>query len=78
MGIFSKQESCLNSYISKETSVVPVIICALRSVPHNLRKYLDMLKIEYDMNILQRSVLLGTANILQKFTGIDKDGGMWK
>ena len=49
----------------KKAIVVPIITGALSSIPHNIRKYLDMLE------ILQKSVLLGTANILWKFLCIE-------
>ena len=56
----------------KKTTVVLIIIGALGSVPHNLHKYLDMLEIKYDMNIIQTSVcLLRTVDILRTFLCID-------
>ena len=49
---------------NKRTSIVPVIIGALGSIPHDIDKYLKQLEIQYNLNILQHSVLLGTGNIL--------------
>ena len=49
-----------------KTIVVPIIIGALGSIPKDIHKFLKLLDIEYDLNILQHSVLLGTANILRK------------
>ena len=56
---------------NKKTTVVPVIIGALGSVPHKLGKYLNILEIKYDLQTLQKSVLLGTANILRKVLCVD-------
>ena len=55
----------------KKTIVVPIIISALGSVSHNLHKYLDMLEIKYDMNIIRKSVCLRTADILWTFLCIE-------
>ena len=49
-----------------KTIVVPIIIGALGSIPKDIHKFLKLLDIDYDLNILQLSVLLGTANILRK------------
>lgn len=54
----------------KRTSIVPVIIGALGSIPHDIDKYLKQLEIQYNLNILQHSVLLGTANILRQVLSI--------
>ena len=51
---------------NKETIVVPIIIGALESVPKDIHHYLKQLHIPYQLNTLQHSVLLGTANILRK------------
>ena len=51
---------------NKKMVVVPIIIGALGSVPKDLQSYLKQLDIPHDLNILQHSVLLGTANILRK------------
>ena len=51
---------------NKETMVIPVIIGALGSIPKDLHKFLNKLDIEYELDVLQHSVLLGTANILRK------------
>ena len=73
--------SCNRKYPDSgiKTIVIQKTTDVLGFVPHNLRKYLDMLEVKYDMNILQNSVLLGTANILRQFLCtkglIDSDGG---
>ena len=54
----------------KRTSIVPVIIGALGSIPNDIDNYLKQLGIEYNLNILQHSVLLGTANILRQVLSI--------
>ena len=51
---------------NKDTVVIPVIIGALGSIPKDLNMFLDKLDIKYELDILQHSVLLGTANILRK------------
>ena len=56
---------------NKKTVVVPIIIGALGSVPKDLQSYLKQLDIPHDLNILQHSVLLGTANILRKVLSIE-------
>ena len=50
----------------KDTYIIPIIIGALGSIPTDIHKYLKKLDIEYDLNTLQKSVLLGTAHILRK------------
>ena len=49
-----------------KTIVVPIIIGALGSIPRDIHKFLELLDINHDLNIIQHSVLLGTANILRK------------
>ena len=55
----------------KETLIVPIIIGALGSIPNDLecnsKKKID---ISYNVETLQKSVLLGTANILRKVLSI--------
>ena len=51
-----------------ETEVVPVVIGALGSIPKNLHYHLESLGIK--VSTLQKSVLLGTANILQKVLSV--------
>ena len=51
----------------KETSIVPVIIGALGSIPNDLECNLKKLVISYIVGTLQKSVLLGTANIEEKY-----------
>ena len=54
----------------KKTSIIPVIIGALGSIPKDIDTYLTQLGIDYHLNILQHSVLLGTANILRQVLSI--------
>ena len=51
---------------NKETIIIPVIIGALGSTPKDLHFYLKQLGIPYELNTLQQSVVLGTANIIRK------------
>ena len=50
----------------KDTLIVPIIIGALGSIPNDLECNLKKLDILYNVETLQKSVLLGTANILIK------------
>ena len=54
----------------KETLIVPIIIGALGSIPNDLECNLKKLDISYNVETLQKSVLLGTANILRKILSI--------
>ena len=54
----------------KETLIVPIIIGALGSIPNDLECNLKKLDISYNVETLQKSVLLGTANILRKVLSI--------
>ena len=54
----------------KETSIVPIIIGALGSIPNNLECNLKKLGILRNVETLQKSVLLGTANVLRKALSI--------
>ena len=54
----------------KETLIVPIIIGALGSIPNDLECNLKNLDISYNVETLQKSVLLGTANILRKVLSI--------
>ena len=54
----------------KETLIVPIIIGALGSIPNDLECNLKKLDISYNLETLQKSVLLGTANILRKVLSI--------
>ena len=51
----------------KETSIVSIIIGALGSIPNDLECNLKKLVILYIVGTLQKSVLLGTANIEEKY-----------
>ena len=54
----------------KETLIVPIIIGALGSIPNDLECNLKKSDISYNVETLQKSVLLGTANILRKVLSI--------
>ena len=54
----------------KETLIVPIIIGALGYIPSDLECNLNKLGISYNVGALQKSVLLGTANILRKVLSI--------
>ena len=54
----------------KETLIVPIIIGALGSIPNDLECNLKKLDIPYNVETLQKSVLLGTASILRKVLSI--------
>ena len=54
----------------KEALIVPIIIGALGSIPNDLKCNLKKLDISYNVETLQKSVLLGTANILRKVLSI--------
>ena len=56
---------------NKKMVVVLIIIGALGSVPNDLQSYLKQLDIPYDLNTLQHSVQLGTANILRKVLSME-------
>ena len=47
-----------------KVKVIPVVIVALGLIPMKLRSYLDQLDIDYNINILQKSAVLGTAHLL--------------
>ena len=49
-----------------ETEVVPVVIGALGYIPKNLHHHLERLGIKVHVPTLQKSALLGTANIQRK------------
>ena len=54
----------------KETLILPIIIGALGSIPNDLECNLKKLGVSYNVGILRKSVLLGTANILRKALSI--------
>ena len=54
----------------KETLIVPIIIGPLGSIPNVLECNLKKWVIPYNVEILQKSVLLGTANIVSKVLSI--------
>ena len=51
---------------NKETFTVSIIIGALGSIPSYLECNFEKLGISYNVETLQKSVLLGNANILRK------------
>ena len=50
----------------KKVLIIPVIIGALGSVTKRFKSYLEQLKCEVRMEVVQRSCLLGTSRILRK------------
>ena len=54
----------------KETLIIPIIIGALGSIPNDLECNMNKLGISYIAGTLQKSVLIGTANILRKVLSI--------
>ena len=54
----------------KDTLIVSIITAALGSIPNYLECNLKKLGISYNVGTLQKSVLLGTANILRKVLSI--------
>ena len=54
----------------KETLIVPIITGALGSIKNDLECNLKKLDIPCNVETLQKSVLLGTANILRKVLSI--------
>ena len=55
---------------NKKTTIIPIIIGALGSVPDDLYEKLDSIGIKYNTTVLQKSVLLGTAHILRQVLSI--------
>jgi len=55
----------------KETSTVPVIIGALGTVSTDHKQYLKNLSENINPNVVQKTALLGTANILQNVLSIN-------
>jgi hypothetical protein len=53
-----------------ETDIIPVVIGALGSVPERLEQYIKAIGITPHIPTLQKSALLGTANILRKVLSI--------
>ena len=51
---------------NKQVEIVPVIIGALGTIPKSLQTNLDKLGVKITPGILQKSVLLGTANIIRR------------
>ena len=58
--------SDLRLQIARMWDVKAIIIGALGSVPKDIHHYLKLLDIDFNLSILQQSVLLGTAHILRK------------
>ena len=58
----------VESLWEKKTTVVPVVIGALGSIPGDLEKHLKTLGLDkISPSQLQKAVLLGTAHIQQKY-----------
>ena len=56
----------------KETLIITTVIRALGSIPNNLECNLKKLDISYNVGTLEKSVLLGTANILRQVLSIEE------
>ena len=56
----------------KKTLIVPIIIGTLGSIPKDLECSLKNIGISYNGGSLEKSVLLGTVNILRKVLSIKK------
>ena len=52
------------------SKVIPVIVGALGSVTKNLEKHLKSIEVDCKISVIQKSALLGTANILRKFLSV--------
>ena len=69
--LIEKKNDKLNRYsdlrlqIARMWDVKAIIIGALGSVPKDIHHYLKLLDIDFNLSILQQSVLLGTAHILR-------------
>ena len=50
--------------------VIPIIVGALGTVPKKLLYFLDQLNIKYDIGTIQKTVVLGSAQILLKFLSV--------
>ena len=55
---------------NKRTTIIPIIIGALGSIPEDLSTKLKQLEIPYNITVLQKSVLLGTAGILRQVLSV--------
>jgi hypothetical protein len=55
---------------NKKTTIIPIIIGALGSIPEDLSRKLKQLEIPYNITVLQKSVLLGTAGILRQVLSV--------
>ena len=49
-----------------KVKVIPSVIGALGTIPKALKSNLEDVGVEIDMEVLEKSVLLGTARILRK------------
>ena len=58
----------------REALIVPIIIVSLGSIPNHLECKLKKLGISYNGGTLQKSLLLGTVNILRKVLSIKYKG----
>ena len=54
----------------KETLIAPITTGALGSIPNDIECCSEKLGISYNVGTLQKSVLLGTAEILRKVLSI--------
>ena len=62
----------------KEISTVPVVVGALGTVSTDHTQYLKILSKNINPNIVQKTAILGTANILQSVLSIKAQDGVSK
>ena len=56
--------------------MVPVVVGALGTVPKRFPSYLALLDINLSLQVLQKSVILGTARLLRKVLETDSGSGV--
>ena len=57
----------------KEVTTIPVVIGALGTVSTDFTKYLKTLSKHINPNVIQKTALLGTANIIRSVLSINND-----
>ena len=53
-----------------KVKVIPIVIETLESIPKNVKHYMEVLDVRCNINIFQKSALLGTAHILKKVLAV--------
>ena len=64
--------------LKKEISTVPVVVGALGTVSTDHTQYLKILSKNINPNIVQKTAILGTANILRSVLSIKAQDGVSK